>query len=59
LGHDVELAGDVMFEEHLVTTRYVVQDGWMHLPGGPGWGIEVDRNALDDHLVAEPIRLSA
>ncbi len=59
LGHDIELAGDVMFEEHLVTTRYAVEDGCMVLPGGPGWGIDVDRDALDDHLVAKPISLSA
>lgn len=59
LGHDVELAGDVMFEEHLVKTRYAVEDGTMVLPGGPGWGIEVDRDALDDHLVAEPTVLRA
>ena len=55
LGHDVELAGDVMFDQHLVTERYAVEDGCLVLPGGPGWGIEVDRDALDDHLVAEPI----
>ena len=59
LGHDVELAGDVMFEQHLVTERYVVEHGQLLLPGGPGWGVEVDRDALDDHLVAEPIVLHA
>lgn len=59
LGHDVELAGDVMFEEHLVTSRYAVEDGSLVLPGGPGWGIEVDRDALDDHLVAAPAMLHA
>lgn len=59
LGHDVELAGDIMFEEHLVTSRYAVEDGAMVLPGGPGWGIEVDRDALDDHLVAAPAVLHA
>lgn len=59
LGHDVELAGDVMFEEHLVTSRYAVENGHMILPGGPGWGTEVDRDALDDHLVAQPITLRA
>jgi muconate cycloisomerase len=59
LGHDVELAGDVMFDEHLVTRRYTVDDGQLVLPGGPGWGIDVDRDALDDHLVAEPIVLQA
>lgn len=54
LGHSPELAGDVMFEEHLVDRRYAVEDGSMVLPGGPGWGIEVDRDALERHLVAAP-----
>lgn len=54
LGHAPELAGDVMFSEHLVDRRYEVVDGEMLLPGGAGWGIEVDRDALDRHLVAEP-----
>lgn len=52
LGHAPELAGDVMFEEHLTRTRYTVEDGCMLLPGGPGWGISVDRDALDRHLIA-------
>ena len=58
LGHAPELAGDVMFEEHLTTTRYPVVDGTMVLPGGPGWGVEVDRDALDRYLVAEPTVLA-
>ena len=59
LGHDVELAGDVMFDEHLVVDRYRIEDGALVLPGGPGWGIEVDRDALDRHLVAAPVVVSA
>ncbi len=54
LGHSPELAGDVMFEEHLVDRRYAVEDGSMVLPGGPGWGIEIDRDALERRLVAAP-----
>ena len=57
LGHAVELAGDVMFDQHLTTTRYAMEDGHLVLPGGPGWGIDVDRHALDDHLVAAPISI--
>ncbi len=57
LGHAVELAGDVMFDQHLTTTRYAMEDGHLVLPGGPGWGIDVDRDALDDHLVAAPISI--
>lgn len=59
LGHDPEIAGDVMFEQHLTTARYAVEDGCLVLPGGPGWGIAVDRDAVDDHLVAPPTTVTA
>ena len=59
LGHVPELAGDVMFEQHLTTTRYEVDHGCLVLPGGPGWGITVDRDALDDHLVAPATLVTA
>jgi muconate cycloisomerase len=59
LGHDPELAGDVMFEQHLTTERYRVEQGCIVLPGGPGWGISVDRDALDDHLIGPPTICSA
>ncbi len=59
LGHDPELAGDVMFEQHLTTERYQVDQGCIVLPAGPGWGITVDRSALDDHLVADPVVCTA
>ena len=54
LGHSPEIAGDVMFDHHLTAERYVVESGCLVLPGGPGWGVTVDRNALSDHLIAEP-----
>jgi len=59
LGHVPELAGDVMFEQHLTTSRYVVEDGHLILPGGPGWGLEVDRDAVEDHLVGPPTTVTA
>lgn len=58
LGHDPESAGDVMFEHHLTVQRYPIEDGVLVLPGGPGWGIDVDRDAVDDHLVAAPTRVT-
>ncbi len=59
LGHHPESAGDVMFEHHLTTERYAVADGCLVLPGGPGWGITVDRDALDDHLIAPATSMRA
>jgi muconate cycloisomerase len=55
LGHDVELAGDVMFDESLVVDRPTVTDGALAVPTGPGWGVTVDRDRLDDHLVSAPV----
>ena len=47
LGHDVELAGDVMFDETLVVEPPTRHGGRLAVPSGPGWGVEVDRDALD------------
>ena len=41
-------------QEFVVDRRYEVVDGELVLPGGAGWGISVDRDALERHLVAEP-----
>jgi muconate cycloisomerase len=54
LGNAVELAGDVMFDEHLLTSPLPVVDGHLDVPTGPGWGVQIDRDRLEDHLVAEP-----
>lgn len=54
LGHSPEIAGDVMFDNHLTTERYQIEGGHLVLPGGAGWGVTVDRDALDDHLIAAP-----
>jgi L-alanine-DL-glutamate epimerase-like enolase superfamily enzyme len=55
LGHDVELAGDVMFDATLTREPLRPLDGRLPVPNGPGWGVEVDRDALDDHLAAAPV----
>lgn len=47
LGHDVELSGDVMFAETLVHEPPARVGGELVVPTGPGWGVEVDRDALD------------
>ncbi|NLA36620.1 MAG: mandelate racemase/muconate lactonizing enzyme family protein [Actinobacteria bacterium] len=54
LGHSPEIAGDVMFDEHLVIERCTVEAGHLIVPTGPGWGVEIDRDALDNHLIAAP-----
>jgi L-alanine-DL-glutamate epimerase-like enolase superfamily enzyme len=58
LGHDVELAGDVMFSNPLVTDAPRAVRGVLPVPTGPGFGVTIDRDALDDHLVAEPVTIT-
>ena len=55
LGHDVELAGEVEVAHQLVVDGPRPVKGRMAVPTGPGWGVEVDRDALEDHTVAEPV----
>lgn len=55
LGHDVELAGDVMFDATLTREPLRPTGGRLPVPTGAGWGVEVDRDALDDHCVAAPV----
>ena len=40
---------DVPWKDDIVTSVPLVQDGVLHLPLGPGWGIEVDEEALKKH----------
>lgn len=54
LGHDIELAGDVMFAESLLTEPLRAHRGRLAVPTGAGWGVTVDRDALENHLVAAP-----
>lgn len=58
LGHDIELAGDVMFAESLLAEPLRADHGRLAVPTGPGWGVTVDRDALDDHLTAAPTTLT-
>ncbi len=59
LGHDVELAGDVMFSHPLVTDAPRAVDGVLPVPTGPGFGVTIDRDALDDHQVAPTVSITA
>lgn len=59
LGHVVELVGDVMFDESLVTGRPTALGGVLPVPHGPGWGVGNDRDVLDDHLVAAPVTMTS
>lgn len=39
----------VPWQDDLVTVRPEIRDGSLHLPGGPGWGTEVNEDAVRAH----------
>ncbi len=59
LGHAVELFGHVMFEDDLIVEAIDYEGGFASLPAGPGWGVELDQEALDHYATAPPVVLEA
>tara|TARA_B100000678_G_scaffold200265_1_gene168342 strand:+ start:192 stop:1364 length:1173 start_codon:yes stop_codon:yes gene_type:complete len=57
--HPTELQGHEMLESSLIQGRIDYDNGMATLPGGPGWGVELDMNAVDHYQTAEPITLAA
>ncbi|MHA1681028.1 MAG: mandelate racemase/muconate lactonizing enzyme family protein [Promethearchaeota archaeon] len=53
LGHDTELFGDVMLEDDLIIRPLPFKRGFVEVPAGPGWGVELDEQALDKYRVGE------
>ena len=39
----------VSWQDDFVTTLPVVKDGYLELPAGPGWGTEIDEEAVRAH----------
>jgi len=59
LGHAVELFGHVMFEDDLIAHPIDYASGRAALPRGPGWGVELDEEALARHATGETVVLEA
>jgi muconate cycloisomerase len=57
LGHAIEVFGKLMFESDLLVEGLDFDAGAVRVPSGPGWGVEVDLDALSDRSVAEPVRI--
>jgi L-Ala-D/L-Glu epimerase / N-acetyl-D-glutamate racemase len=43
------LATQLLFRGTIASTECEVRDGFLHLPGGPGLGVDLDRAALERH----------
>jgi len=49
LGHATELFGQVMIEDDLIMEPIDYSGGSAGIPAGPGWGVTLDRDALDKY----------
>lgn len=57
LRYDMELFGQVMLEHDLLKSPLKYRDGFVHLPEGPGWGVELDMAAVERYAVRPAVVL--
>lgn len=57
LGYAMELFGHVMLEDDLVVDPLAYADGHVQVPGGPGLGVTLDRDALDRYATQPAVVL--
>jgi muconate cycloisomerase len=57
--HATELQGHIMMEDDLIKDEIVYEDGFAHLPEGPGWGVELDEDAIDKYQIQDTIVIEA
>ncbi len=59
LGHDTDLFGHVMMEHDLLTQPIDYDKGTAAVPTGPGWGVELDMDALDKYAAGPTVKVEA
>jgi muconate cycloisomerase len=59
LGHATELFGHVMLEDDLITDSIDYGGGSATVPVGPGWGVELDEDALEKYATAQTVKVEA
>lgn len=57
LGYPLELFGHVMLEDDLILEPIDYSNGKARLPGGPGWGVALDQEALGRYRTAKGLVL--
>ncbi|RPJ61485.1 MAG: hypothetical protein EHM12_05260 [Dehalococcoidia bacterium] len=55
LGHDIELFGNIMYEDDLIIKPLNFNGGRVNVPAGPGWGVELDNNALERYATGPTV----
>lgn len=57
LGHSPEIFGEVMLEDDLIKEPLKYNKGTVKVPEGPGWGVELDENALEKYKTSPTITI--
>jgi len=57
LGHAIELFGQVMMEDDLIAEPLDYQGGTVSVPSGPGFGVELDEDALARYALSPSVVL--
>ncbi|MHA1820518.1 MAG: mandelate racemase/muconate lactonizing enzyme family protein [Promethearchaeota archaeon] len=53
LNHATEIFGDIMLEDDLIRKPIRIIKGKAKAPKGPGWGVELDEEALDKYKIKD------
>ena len=59
LGHATELFGHVMLEDDMIIEPIDYDDGKATVPAGPGWGVELDEDALAKYATAKTVKMES
>ena len=55
LGHATELFGQIMMEDDLIVHPINYDNGKANVPEGPGWGVDLDEDALRTYAVSPTV----
>jgi galactonate dehydratase len=47
---------DVFWKNDLVSQPPVIEAGELVIPNGPGWGVEINEDAIREHSPARPVK---
>jgi muconate cycloisomerase len=59
LGHAMELFGHVMLEDDLIVEGLDYAGGEVRVPEGPGWGVQLDEDALERYATGPAVVVEA
>jgi muconate cycloisomerase len=55
--HSNELFGMEMMEDDLIKEPLDYRNGMIQVPKNPGWGVKLDKNALDKYATSPPTEI--